>query len=168
VQVYNSSGTSVGSGNTNTSGVYTRSGLPTGTYFTGTNNTYAQYSASLATWANQDIIIRWLLSSDTSVSGNGWWVDDIAITNVEVPSSCTSNPSPFPGAFGKSAPANGARKALAAAPRNHLRRSGLETSWMLGLEDRLLSSIEAKSLAMEMRCGALKSRGAWPPCMTGA
>ena len=82
--------------------------LPTGTYFTGTNNTYAQYSASLATWANQDIMIRWLLSTDTSVGGNGWWVDDIAITNVEVPSSCASNPTPYPGAFGKAAPVNGA------------------------------------------------------------
>ncbi len=82
--------------------------LPTGTYFTGTNNSYAQYSASLATWANQDIMIRWLLSTDTSITSTGWWVDDITITNVEVPSSCTSNPSPYPGAFGKSAPANGA------------------------------------------------------------
>jgi len=80
----------------------------TGTYFTGTNNNYVQYSASLATWANQDILIRWLLSTDTSVTSTGWWVDDIAITNVEVPSSCTSNPSPYPGAFGKAAPANGA------------------------------------------------------------
>jgi Zn-dependent M28 family amino/carboxypeptidase len=70
-------------------------GLPTGTYFTGTNNNYAEYSGSLATWANQDIMIRWVLSSDTSVGGSGWWVDDIAITNVEVPSSCEGGASPF-------------------------------------------------------------------------
>jgi hypothetical protein len=69
--------------------------LPTGTFFTGTNNNYAEYSASLATWANQDIMIRWALSTDTSVNGSGWWVDDIAITNVEVPSSCEGGASPF-------------------------------------------------------------------------
>jgi hypothetical protein len=53
-------------------------------------------------------MIRWVLSTDTSVAGTGWWVDDIAITNVEVPSSCTSSPSPYPGAFAKAAPATGA------------------------------------------------------------
>ncbi len=82
--------------------------LPTGTYFTGTNTTYAQYSASLSTWSNQDIMIRWVLSTDTSVNGSGWWVDDIAITNVEVPSSCDSGASPYPGAFAKAAPLSGA------------------------------------------------------------
>ena len=83
-------------------------GLPTGTYFTGTNNSYAQYSGSLAAWANQDIMIRWVLSTDTSANGTGWWVDDIAITNVEVPSSCESGGSPYPGAFAKAAPMSGA------------------------------------------------------------
>ena len=62
----------------------TSCGLPTGTYFTGTNNSYTQYSGSLAAWANQDIMIRWVLSTDTLANGTGWWVDDVAITNVEV------------------------------------------------------------------------------------
>jgi hypothetical protein len=53
-------------------------------------------------------MIRWVLSTDTSVGGSGWWVDDIAITNVEVPSSCTSTPSPYPGNFGKAVPVSGA------------------------------------------------------------
>ena len=83
-------------------------GLPTGTYFTGTNLTYAQFSASLGSWANQDIRIRWVLSSDGWVDESGWWVDDIAITNVEVPSSCETGGSPYPGAFAKAAPVNGA------------------------------------------------------------
>jgi hypothetical protein len=83
-------------------------GLPTGSYFTGTNTTYAPYSASLATWANQDIMIRWVLSTDTSASGTGWWVDDITITNVEVPTSCESGGSPYPGPFAKATPASGA------------------------------------------------------------
>ncbi len=83
-------------------------GLPTGTYFTGTNSTYAQYSASLSTWAHQDVTVRWVLSSDTSLNGNGWWVDDIVITDVEVPSSCETGGSTMPTAFGKSRPADGA------------------------------------------------------------
>lgn len=81
--------------------------LPTGTFFTGTNNTYAEYSASLATWSNQDVHVRWVLSTDYSVNGAGWWVDDIAITNVEVPGSCDSGASPYPGAFSKIDPAVG-------------------------------------------------------------
>jgi hypothetical protein len=70
-------------------------GLPAGNYFNGDNNSYAQYSGSLAAWANQDIMIRWVLSSDTAVTDLGWWVDDIAITNVEVPSSCEGGASPL-------------------------------------------------------------------------
>jgi hypothetical protein len=86
---------------------YDACGLPTGSFFTGTNNSYAQYSASLAAWSNQDVRMRWVLSTDTSVNGTGWWVDDIAITNVEVPSSCEPGVSPFPGAFVKLDPASG-------------------------------------------------------------
>jgi len=82
--------------------------LPTGTYFTGTSTTYAQYSGSLGTWANQDVVIRWVLSTDTSVNGTGWFVDDIAITNVEVPTSCETGGSTLPAAFGKVTPADGA------------------------------------------------------------
>jgi len=65
-------------------------GLPTGTYFTGTNLTWAQYTAALSTFAGQTVQIRWLLSTDTSQSGEGWYVDDISVTQVEVPGDCTT------------------------------------------------------------------------------
>jgi PKD repeat protein len=60
-------------------------------YFTGTNNTWASYTAALATWNNKTVTLRWRISSDSNTEGTGWWVDDIAITNVQVPSSCTTS-----------------------------------------------------------------------------
>ena len=73
-------------------------GLPSGQYyFTGTNTTptYAQYSASLATWSGQDVQLRWEISSDVNTTGAGWWVDDISITDVMVPGSCESGSQPL-------------------------------------------------------------------------
>ena len=81
---------------------------PTGDFFTGTNLSYAQYTGSLDQWSGQNVLLRWTISSDTSVNGTGWWVDDIAITDVSVPGECTPSTAPLPGAFGKSSPANGA------------------------------------------------------------
>ena len=71
--------------------------LPTGNYFTGSTGglTWTEYTASLATWDGFDVMLRWRLSTDTSVNGDGWWVDDIAITNVMVPSNCDSEPPLF-------------------------------------------------------------------------
>ena len=63
-------------------------GLPTGTYFTGTSAPWTSYSASLAAWAERDVLLRWVLSTDTSANGAGWWVDDITISNVMVPGTC--------------------------------------------------------------------------------
>ena len=64
-------------------------GLPAGSFFTGTDGTaWAQYGASLATWADQEVILRWSLSTDVSVTYDGWWIDDVAITDVMVPGSC--------------------------------------------------------------------------------
>jgi hypothetical protein len=66
-------------------------GLPTGTYFTGRPAlAYAQYGADLSAYANQDVIVRFLFSSDTSVNGQGWWIDDITITQVDVPGTCST------------------------------------------------------------------------------
>jgi fibronectin type 3 domain-containing protein len=64
--------------------------LPAAAFFSGIDLTYAEYTASLSTWSNQDAQIRWVLSSDGYVDGTGWWVDDIAITNVEVFGDCTT------------------------------------------------------------------------------
>ncbi len=72
-------------------GIYTSDAcaLPSGQYFSGTDNSYSEYTASLATWANQTVVIRWVLSSDSYLNGSGWWIDNIEITDVEVPSSCS-------------------------------------------------------------------------------
>lgn len=63
-------------------------GLPTGTYFTGTDLSYDQYVADLSAFDNQNVQIRFAMSSDTSVTESGWWIDDINITQVNVPGIC--------------------------------------------------------------------------------
>jgi len=65
-------------------------GLPTGTYFTGTNGSYALYGADLSAWEGSEVLLRFAMSSDTSVIETGWWVDDLSITNVDVPGVCTT------------------------------------------------------------------------------
>ena len=58
-------------------------GLPTGDYFTGQPGlSYASYTADLSAYNNETILLRFALSTDTSVNGSGWWIDDISITNV--------------------------------------------------------------------------------------
>jgi len=74
--------------------------LPAGDYFTGVPGlSYASYTADLSTGDNQSIMIRWVLSSDGSVNSDGWWIDDISITNAYVPycttgSGCTNPDQP--------------------------------------------------------------------------
>ena len=70
-------------------------GLPTGYYFTGTEMTHEAYQVSLAPWSGQQVRLRWRLSSDGYVEEDGWWIDDISITDVSVPGECTSGPTPF-------------------------------------------------------------------------
>ncbi|HKQ63143.1 MAG TPA: hypothetical protein VJS92_17785 [Candidatus Polarisedimenticolaceae bacterium] len=68
------------------------------TYFTGTNLSYAAYTANLAPFGNNDVKLRFLLSSDGAIPLSGWWIDDIAITDSDVAgacitgSACASNP----------------------------------------------------------------------------
>lgn len=73
-------------------------GLPPGTYFTGSDSSWGVYGADLSVWGGQWVRLRFLMSSDVSVTGSGWWIDDITITQVDVPgacatgSACTENP----------------------------------------------------------------------------
>jgi hypothetical protein len=69
--------------------------LGTGGFFNGTSTTWTEYSASLATWANQEVMLRWIFSSDGYITGNGWWVDDISITDVAVFGTCDTEPPLF-------------------------------------------------------------------------
>jgi V8-like Glu-specific endopeptidase len=66
-------------------------GLPTGSYFTGTDLTWNLFSADLSAWGDNFVTLRFVLSSDGSVNGDGWWIDDISITEVGLPGVC------FPG-----------------------------------------------------------------------
>jgi hypothetical protein len=74
-------------------------GLGTGGFFTGTSTTWNQYSASLAAWADQDVVLRFIFSSDGYVTGDGWWIDDISITDVAVPGTCDSGSPLFADGF---------------------------------------------------------------------
>jgi len=70
-------------------------GFPAGWYFSNeSQTTYAAYTASLAAWAGKEVQLRWVLSTDGGLTRTGWWVDDITITNVAVPGSCTSQTEP--------------------------------------------------------------------------
>jgi hypothetical protein len=63
----------------------------------------------------------------------------------------------------------GASKPLTAAPsppRNTRRRAGSLTSWMLGLDERLLSSIDEKSLAIACFLCCSQNLRAWIAVMT--
>jgi carboxypeptidase T len=46
------------------------------------------YTGSLAVYAGQSVKLRWRFSTDSGVTGKGWWVDDIAITNAVIPGTC--------------------------------------------------------------------------------
>jgi len=63
-------------------------GLGTGDFFTGTQTTYSAFTADLSAWAGQGAILRWEFSSDGSQTGDGWWIDEISITDVAVLGSC--------------------------------------------------------------------------------
>lgn len=55
----------------------------------------ASYTGSLAAYLGQSVKLRWRFSSDPGVTGQGWWVDDIAITNALIPGTCSGG-APLP------------------------------------------------------------------------
>ncbi len=72
----------------------------TGTVFSRLNSvpTYpaSNYTGSLAAFAGQDVKLRFRLSSDSTGTGKGWWVDDIAVTNAVFRQVCATGSSPNP------------------------------------------------------------------------
>lgn len=65
-------------------------GLPAGKYFTGINNSWTQFTASLASYSGMTARVRFRVSTDGAATGETWWVDDIAVTDVQTPSACTA------------------------------------------------------------------------------
>jgi hypothetical protein len=49
----------------------------------------AIYSGSLAAYSAQTVKLRWRFASDGGITGKGWWVDDIAVTNAVIPGTCS-------------------------------------------------------------------------------
>ena len=49
----------------------------------------SSYTGSLAAFAGNDIKLRWRLGSDATGTRQGWWVDDIAVTNAIFKQVCT-------------------------------------------------------------------------------
>jgi hypothetical protein len=70
-------------------------GFPTGDYFTGSDSSYDQYTASLAPWSGEEVQIRWILSTDSWVIDDGWWIDDIAVSDTLIPGMCDTAPIPL-------------------------------------------------------------------------
>jgi hypothetical protein len=59
--------------------------------FVGSTPAWGQRFVSLAPWAGQSVRIAWRYGTDTAVTEEGWYVDDIALTHTQVPSSCENN-----------------------------------------------------------------------------
>lgn len=73
--------------------------LPGTNYFSDIDMVYDTYTASLVNWGGQDVKIRFHLSGDLYFYGGNWWIDDVQVTQVTVPGSCTtsaSGPPPVP------------------------------------------------------------------------
>ena len=57
--------------------------------FTGSNLTWTNYSFDLSGFSGQ-IQIRWQFSTDGAATDQGWWVDDVSISHVQVGGICSS------------------------------------------------------------------------------
>jgi hypothetical protein len=78
-------------------------GFPTsfsGTVFSRTISTptypASSYTGSLAAFAGQEIKLRWRLGTDSTGTGKGWWVDDVAVTDAVFRAACASGSSANP------------------------------------------------------------------------
>jgi hypothetical protein len=54
------------------------------------------YTGSLSAYAGQSVKVRWRFGSDAGVTGKGWWVDDVAISNAQLPAACSAGAAPAP------------------------------------------------------------------------
>ncbi|MBD3867586.1 MAG: hypothetical protein IFK94_05625 [Acidobacteria bacterium] len=68
-------------------------------YFSDIDMTYDTYTASLVNWVGGDVKLRFHLSGDLYFPGGNWWIDDVQVTQVGVPGSCSTTaagPPPIP------------------------------------------------------------------------
>jgi choice-of-anchor B domain-containing protein len=69
----------------NLCGIATGSGAFTGRGQFG----FTQHQVDLGAYAGMNVKLRWLYRTDTAQTGEGWFVDDIALTHAQVPGTCT-------------------------------------------------------------------------------
>jgi choice-of-anchor B domain-containing protein len=66
-------------------------GFPNGQpAFTGTALNWTPYAFDLSAYSGE-ILLRFLFSTDEQGEAQGWWVDEIAVSHVQVPGSCRSD-----------------------------------------------------------------------------
>jgi bacillopeptidase F (M6 metalloprotease family) len=58
--------------------------------FSGTATTWQQHTMDLSAYQGQNINIRFSYSTDSIVNPDGWFIDDVAVTNTQVPGVCTT------------------------------------------------------------------------------
>ena len=51
---------------------------------------WTQHRIDLRAYAGQSVQLRWLYRTDAATAGNGWYVDDVAVTHAQVPGMCAS------------------------------------------------------------------------------
>ncbi len=56
--------------------------------FTGTDLTWTQHTVDLSSFQGQSIKLRWNYSSDGAQNQEGWFLDDINVTNTQIPAQC--------------------------------------------------------------------------------
>jgi choice-of-anchor B domain-containing protein len=58
--------------------------------FSGTNLGWIQHTADLSAWAGQTVQLRFRISTDGAVQEEGWYLDDLSVSHVQVPGQCSS------------------------------------------------------------------------------
>lgn len=56
--------------------------------FSGAQNTFANYQSDLSAFAGENVIIRWGFSSDPGAEEEGFYLDNIKVTNASSPGAC--------------------------------------------------------------------------------
>jgi uncharacterized repeat protein (TIGR01451 family) len=51
--------------------------------FSGNSNGFVNTIIDLDSYSGQNVLIRFQMDCDAAVGGNGWWIDDIAVTNLK-------------------------------------------------------------------------------------
>ncbi|MFC3193892.1 choice-of-anchor B family protein [Marinicella sediminis] len=58
--------------------------------FSGEQNSWQQHTMDLSPFQAQQVAIRFSYSTDGSVRGNGWFLDNLAVTHTQIPGICQS------------------------------------------------------------------------------